>query len=164
MVNIAAVAAALALVTVVAALPDDSYHPQPKHAYKSAPKPYNFAYGVIDPYQGINFGQTEESDGNQVRGSYTVQLPDGRKQIVTYIADHKTGYHADVKYEGKAQYPPKSEHPPFIVRPKDIGYHAPEPSYHAPEPSYHEPAHIPTYHEPPHVPTYHEPPHAPTYH
>lgn len=40
-----------------------------------------------------------------MRGEYRVQLPDGRTQIVTYTADWRTGFHADVRYEGVAQYP-----------------------------------------------------------
>ena len=46
--------------------------------------PYNFAYGVKDDYAGTDFGQQENSDGNTVKGSYTVQLPDGRKQTVSH--------------------------------------------------------------------------------
>lgn len=58
-----------------------------------------------DDYSGNNYNRQEASDGNQVRGEYRVQLPDGRTQIVTYYADWQTGYHADVRYEGTANYP-----------------------------------------------------------
>lgn len=50
--------------------------------YSQDPIPYNFAYAVRDEYAGTDFGQNEESDGQSVKGSYTVQLPDGRKQTV----------------------------------------------------------------------------------
>ena len=46
-------------------------------------KPYSFSYGVNDEYNGVKFGQDEESDGNVVKGSYSVNLPDGRKQTVS---------------------------------------------------------------------------------
>ncbi|KAA0188550.1 Cuticle Protein CPR RR-2 [Hyalella azteca] len=132
--------AVLGLSAMVTSLPSDPYQP-PKH-YKEPAKPYNFAYGVSDPYQGIDFGQNEESDGSLVQGSYSVQLPDGRQQIVTYQADHDRGFHADVSYKGEAQYPPKSEHPPFVVKPsKD--YHQPSKDYHQPPKDYHQP---PSYH------------------
>ena len=49
-----------------------------------------------------DFVHTEESDGKVISGSYRVELPDGRTQIVTYVADHN-GYRADVKYEGVAK-------------------------------------------------------------
>lgn len=41
-----------------------------------------------------------------------VQLPDGRTQIVTYVADWATGFHADVKYEGEASYPAPAPYRP----------------------------------------------------
>ena len=47
------------------------------------PKPYAFAYEVIDPLGSTNFGHRETSDGNVVEGEYRVALPDGRTQIVT---------------------------------------------------------------------------------
>ncbi|KAJ8950638.1 hypothetical protein NQ318_010837 [Aromia moschata] len=69
------------------------------------PKSYEFGYQVKDDYTGTNYNRRESSDGNQVRGEYRVALPDGRIQIVTYWADWQTGFHADVRYEGEAQYP-----------------------------------------------------------
>lgn len=69
------------------------------------PKAYEFGYQVKDDYSGNNYNRQESSDGNQVRGEYRVALPDGRTQIVTYYADWQSGFHADVRYEGTAQYP-----------------------------------------------------------
>ncbi|MCL4153608.1 UNVERIFIED_CONTAM: hypothetical protein GTU68_032498 [Idotea baltica] len=45
--------------------------------------PHAFAYGVQDAESGNNFGHEEQSDGDEVQGSYNVQLSDGRKQIVS---------------------------------------------------------------------------------
>ncbi|XP_032688529.1 pro-resilin-like [Odontomachus brunneus] len=69
------------------------------------PKAYEFGYSVKDQATGNDFGRQESSDGETVRGEYRVQLPDGRTQIVTYTADWRTGFHADVRYEGTATYP-----------------------------------------------------------
>ncbi|KAG7161694.1 Cuticle protein-like 4 [Homarus americanus] len=113
------------VVAVAAALPSNSYH-QPQ-TYKEEPKPYSFSYGVQDDYAGTNFGQNEQSDGNTVKGSYTVQLPDGRKQTVNYEADHYKGFVADVQYYGEAQYPHQYG-PPVTYKPQ-YGYQ-PSPSYH----------------------------------
>ncbi|XP_042857863.1 cuticle protein 19-like [Penaeus japonicus] len=113
----------LALVGVALAAPSDPYH-QP--SYKEEAKPYQFAYGVKDDYAGTDFGQSEESDGHAVKGSYTVQLPDGRKQTVNYVADHHNGYQAEVSYYGEAQYPHEYG-PPVTFKPQ--AYH-PQPSYH----------------------------------
>ncbi|XP_022203847.2 pro-resilin [Nilaparvata lugens] len=76
-----------------------------RHEQYEHPKPYEFGYSVKDPHTGSDFKQQETSDGHTVRGQYKVHLPDGRVQIVTYTADWKTGFHADVKYEGEAVYP-----------------------------------------------------------
>merc|ERR1712242_481492 len=77
---------------------------------------------------GASYQKSETQDQyGVVGGSYTVALPDGRTQIVTYTADHEGGFIADVKYEGVAQYPPE---------PKEGYGHAP-PAYHpAPPPKY----------------------------
>ncbi|KAK8731369.1 hypothetical protein OTU49_007570 [Cherax quadricarinatus] len=113
------------LVAVASARASNSYI-QPQ-TYKEEPKPYAFTYGVQDDYAGTNFGQNEQSDGNTVRGSYTVQLPDGRKQTVKYEADHYKGFVADVQYYGQAQYPHQYG-APVTYRPQ-YGYQ-PAPTYH----------------------------------
>ena len=74
--------------------------PPPHHGpYDESPKPYAFTYGVSDSYTGTNFAHNEGSDGKLTEGRYTVHLPDGRVQTVTYTADHygHGGYIADVK-------------------------------------------------------------------
>ncbi|MCL4152862.1 UNVERIFIED_CONTAM: hypothetical protein GTU68_057576 [Idotea baltica] len=70
--------------------------------------PYNFEWTVLDSPSGNNFGHAENSDGNNVQGQYYVYLPDGRLQTVTYTANDQTGFVADVRYEGEAQFPTSS--------------------------------------------------------
>jgi hypothetical protein len=95
------------------------------------PQPFAYQYGVKDDYSGANFGKDETQDAyGNVQGSYTVHLPDGRTQVVSYTADHVNGYVADVKYEGVAAYPPEPK--------EGYGYHPAKPAYHpAPKPLYH---------------------------
>ena len=125
-------AAFAALVAVVVALPAGPpaygapapYHaPAPHHApahYDESPKPYAFQYGVADSYSGAQFNAQETADGKVVSGSYSVALPDGRIQTVTYTADHYNGFVADVSYEGTPVYP---EAKPYHAAPAP-GYHA----------------------------------------
>ena len=40
-----------------------------------------------------------------VKGSFTIALPDGRIQTTTYTADGQNGFIAEVSYKGTAQYP-----------------------------------------------------------
>merc|ERR1719431_1314219 len=54
---------------------------------KEAPEPYTYTYGVADDYSKANSNAAEESDAaGNVGGSYSVSLPDGRIQTVTYTA------------------------------------------------------------------------------
>ena len=92
-----------------------SPYPPPPPFYKPKPYvpkqkelpslPYQFQY-IADSYSGSKF-QTEETidDQGRVLGSYTVNLPDGRTQIVTYKAGLNGEFVADIKYEGEAVYP-----------------------------------------------------------
>ncbi|XP_045101305.1 adhesive plaque matrix protein-like [Portunus trituberculatus] len=86
-------------------------HYKPEGNYEKDSKPYSFDYGVKDDYTGAHFGHKEKSDGQEVKGSYSVALPDGRIQTVKYKADHEHGFQAEVSYEGDPVYPvydPKS--------------------------------------------------------
>nr|XP_045603059.1 larval cuticle protein A2B-like [Procambarus clarkii] len=128
------------LMAVVATLaePPPTYGHHPTHSpYKQPGMPHNFAYNVKDGYSGTNFGHSENSDGNTVRGSYNVDLPDGRKQTVKYEADHHKGFTANVEYYGEAQYAHQSG--PAVTFKPQPSYHQPsyptQPSY-PPQPSY----------------------------
>merc|ERR1711863_153326 len=100
-------------------------------AYDESPKPYVFEYGVADDYSGANFKAAEASDSKAVTGSYSVNLPDGRIQTVTYTADPYGygGYVADVVYSGEPHYPEYK--PTYKAAPayKPAPYHAPAPAY-----------------------------------
>ena len=71
--------------------------------------PYEFAWEVKDEYSGNDYSHQEKSDGLITNGQYSVLLPDGRTQIVTFVADHQNGYKAEVTYEGEASYPQPTE-------------------------------------------------------
>ncbi|KAK3850254.1 hypothetical protein Pcinc_043029 [Petrolisthes cinctipes] len=102
----------LVVVAVAAAVPRPDTPGYGPPSYKEPGMPYDFAYAVKDDYTGNDFGHEESSDGNVASGSYYVLLPDGRRQVVTFTADHNTGYVADVTYEGEASYPAPAPAPP----------------------------------------------------
>merc|ERR1711951_254035 len=111
----------LAATAYAAALP-----PAPLAAALDTPPVYTYEYAVADDYSKANFGQNEQRDGYSTLGEYRVALPDGRTQIVTYnVADAASGYVADVKYEGVAQFPKYEPKPAYHPAPKPI------PAYHA---------------------------------
>merc|ERR1712209_162951 len=87
-----------------------AYH-APAPAYKAEEyadevSPYTYTYAVADDYSKAAFNAEETSDGaSNVQGSYTVALPDGRIQTVTYTSNGYDGFFADVSYTGTAVYP-----------------------------------------------------------
>merc|ERR1711910_103857 len=121
-----AVHAAPAYAAPVHAAP--AYHAPVKAGYVAddlaEPSPYQYTYAVADDYSGAAFNQEEQNDGNGVvAGSYSVNLPDGRVQTVTYHANDYDGYVADVTYSGEPHY----DAAPVAHGP---AYH-PAPAYHA---------------------------------
>merc|ERR1712001_82050 len=105
-----------------------TYHAEPTY-YPDEILPYTYSYAVADDYSKAVFSASETSDGaSNVKGSYSVNLPDGRVQHVSYHSNGYDGFVADVTYEGEAHYPTATK------------YHVPAPKYHTPAPSYHTPA------------------------
>ena len=117
---------------------DDHRHQSSNDDDNKGMMPYGFEYDVNDGHEN-NFGHWQQSDGQVTTGSYRVQLPDGRTQIVTYRAD-ENGYNAQVTYD----------EPTAISRPLDSYRRtttttpaaAPRPFYEFPGiPPYHGPSH-----------------------
>merc|ERR1711981_439363 len=108
----------LAAAAAAAPAPDQApqYGPPQKKQYNPViynekeeilpPQPFEYKYGVNDDYSQTSFDKVETQDDlGRVTGSYKVNLPDGRVQIVNYVSD-ENGYRADVTYEGEPAYPP----------------------------------------------------------
>ena len=114
-----------AIIAFAAVALADNPHPAPGYDYPDVAPLYTFGYNVNnkDGYEPQAFQHDENRDGYQTHGEYSVALPDGRTQIVTYaVNDAYGGYVADVKYEGVAQYP---EYKPAPYHPaKPAPYHA----------------------------------------
>merc|ERR1711982_292052 len=90
-----------------------AYAPAPKVAYKpyvdqyaDEPAYYTYEYAVNDDYSNSAFDANESRQEYLTTGKYSVALPDGRIQTVTYTVDGGAGYVADVTYQGEAAYPP----------------------------------------------------------
>lgn len=57
--------------------------------------PFDFKYEVKDEF-GNDYSHNAINDGDTTNGEYRVQLPDGRTQVVKYVANWATGFHAKV--------------------------------------------------------------------
>jgi len=98
-------------------LPPIPYEPKFSESYESyeelddyQSRPYSYNFGVSDEYSGVDYNRAESrSDRGVTKGSYTVALPDGRIQTVSYVADDN-GFHATVTYEGEPKFPKFKEY------------------------------------------------------
>ncbi|KAG7166332.1 Pro-resilin-like 15 [Homarus americanus] len=86
------------------------------------PPKYGFDWNVQDSETGNDFAAQESRDLDNTKGSYTVQLPDGRLQTVTYYVDGDSGYVAEVSYQGEAQYPDSQESREYAPPRPQYGY------------------------------------------
>ncbi|XP_045105975.1 uncharacterized protein LOC123501283 [Portunus trituberculatus] len=97
---------------------------------------YEFQWAVRDSSSGNDFDHKEGRDGEDTQGAYSVHLPDGRRQTVTYVVDGDDGYVADVKYDGVARYPDSHSRESFESRSFESGsfesYAPPRRTYFAP--------------------------------
>ncbi|XP_076059381.1 cuticle protein 21-like [Oratosquilla oratoria] len=119
--------------------PQYGYTP-PAPTYQDAPK-YDFNYAVKHDYSGNDFGHQEARDGYNTNGGYSVLLPDGRFQRVTYTVNGDEGYIAEVTYDGEAQYQPTPapyRPTPAPYRPTPAPYH-PTPAPYHPTPAPYQP-------------------------
>ncbi|XP_017482024.1 PREDICTED: pupal cuticle protein Edg-84A-like [Rhagoletis zephyria] len=66
--------------------------------YDSYPS-YSFNYDVQDSVTGDIKSQTEQRDGDVIRGQYSLQEPDGYRRTVEYTADAVNGFKATVRRE-----------------------------------------------------------------
>ena len=80
--------------------------------YDERPDPFHFQYGVHDDKYHTDFSEVRSGDeAGNIKGEYTVALPDGRIQHVIYHADGNYGGTVmEVKYSGEARHPDVVHH------------------------------------------------------
>lgn len=111
---------------------------------------YDFDFVVQDDETGTDFTREEAREGDLTQGSYSILLPDGRLQTVTYFVDGDSGFVAEVSYEGEAveeeeedtYEPPKTYSAPRAQRrhrkPQRL-YEQPKQTYEQPHQTYEQP-------------------------
>lgn len=76
--------------------------------FQAYPK-YHFEYGVKDGHTGDIKEQSEERDGDAVKGEYSLVEPDGTVRNVKYQDDGHSGFNAIVTRTGHAVHPQTSK-------------------------------------------------------
>merc|ERR1719443_1340240 len=80
------------------------------------PDPFSFTYGVHDDQYYTDFSESRHGDAQgNIKGEYSVALPDGRIQYVTYTADGGYGGTVmEVSYKGEARHPEAVHSTPVV--------------------------------------------------
>jgi hypothetical protein len=80
--------------------------------YDERPDPFHFQYGVHDDKYYTDFSEVRSgNEAGNIKGEYTVALPDGRIQHVIYHADgNYGGTIMEVNYDGEARHPDVVHH------------------------------------------------------
>ncbi|XP_034253323.1 cuticle protein 19.8-like [Thrips palmi] len=87
---------------------DSEYDPHPA---------YSYAYDVQDALTGDSKRQQESRSGDVVRGSYSVNDPDGTRRTVDYAADPVNGFNAVVRREPQAVALARLAGPALVAHP-----------------------------------------------
>ena len=82
----------------------EKFLPNTYKDYNQQPISYSYNYNVNDSPYGPQFSKQEHSDGYLTRGEYSVKLPDGRTQTVTYSVQGEGGFSVNVHYTGTVKF------------------------------------------------------------
>lgn len=90
--------------------------------FQAYPK-YHFNYGVKDAHTGDIKEQSEERDGDVVKGQYSLLEADGTVRKVEYQADSHHGFNAVVTRSGHASHPQAIQKISHLSIPSHHDYH-----------------------------------------
>lgn len=62
----------------------------------ASPAQYSYSYDVKDPFTGDSKTQVESRSGDEVRGQYSLDDPDGTRRIVDYVSDPVHGFRVSI--------------------------------------------------------------------
>merc|ERR1719154_135731 len=81
---------------------------------------FNYGYSILDNLWGPEHGAKQTRNGDLTEGSYFVDLPDGRRQRVTYSVNGHEGYKAQVTYEPIPTKRPLFQYKEVITGPEQL--------------------------------------------
>ncbi|XP_055532955.1 cuticle protein 19-like [Wyeomyia smithii] len=113
-ITIFACLAAIAVALPYKPVAEPEHYAEPKEDHHHHPQ-YKFEYGVKDAHTGDHKVQWEQRDGDVVKGSYSLDEPDGGHRIVEYHSDAHGGIQIQVKKVGGHAPAPVVHHEPIPI-------------------------------------------------